>query len=123
MKIIEAISAIDALKQNTYTQSDKVAWLSNVDSKVKRLIIDTHEGGEEVTFTGYNDATDLETELLVPAPYDEVYLRWLEAMIDYNNGEYGKYNNSINMYNTAYAGFQNHYNRTHMPKGESIKYF
>ena len=123
MKIIEAISAIDALKQNTYTQSETVACLSNVDSKVKRLIIDTHEGGEDVTFTGYNDTTDLETELLVPAPFDEVYLRWLEAMIDYNNGEYGKYNNSINMYNTAYEGFQNHYNRTHMPKGERNKYF
>lgn len=123
MKIIEAISTIDALKHNTYTQMDKVAWLSNLDAKVKRLIIDTHEGGEAVTFTGYSDITDPNTELLIPAPYDEVYLRWLEAMIDYNNGEYNKYNNSMDMYNTAYNDFQNYYNRNHMPKGENITYF
>ena len=123
MTIIEAISRVDALKHNTYTQTDKVQWLSRLDWMVKKHIIDTHEGAEEVSFTGYDDSTDLQTELLVPAPYDEVYLRWMEAQIDYHNGEYGKYNNSIEMFNTAYEGFQNYYNRTHMPLGKSMKYF
>ena len=123
MKIIEAISRIDGLKHNTYTQSEKVAWLSRLDSMVKRLIIDTHEGWEDVTFTGYDDRTDLQTELLVPAPFDEVYLRWLEAQMDYANGEYGKYNNSILMYQTAYDGYANYYNRNNMPLGKKIKYF
>ena len=115
MKIIEAINRIDSLKHNTYSQNDKVAWLSRLDSMVKRLIIDTHEGWEDITFTGYDDTTDLETELLVPAPFDEVYLRWLEAQIDYHNGEYGKYNNAILMYQTAYDGYANYYNRNNMP--------
>ena len=123
MKIIEAINRIDSLKHNTYSQNDKVAWLSRLDSKVKNLIIDTHDGGEDVTFTGYDDSTDLNTELLVPAPFDEIYLRWLEAQIDYHNGEYDKYNNAILMYQTAYDGYANHYNRNHMPKGTAIKYF
>lgn len=123
MKIIEAINRIDALKHNTYTQTDKVQWLSRLDWMVKRHIIDTHEGADEVSFTGYDDSTDLQTELLIPAPYDEVYLRWMEAQIDYHNGEYGKYNNSIDMFNTAYEAFQNYYNRTHMPIGKGMKYF
>lgn len=123
MKIIEAINRVDALKRNTYSQPDKVQWLSRVDQMVKRHIIDTHEGAEAVTFTGYDDATDLNTELLVPAPYDELYLRWMEAMIDFHNGEYGKYNNAVDMFNTSYAAFQNYYNRTHMPKGKQFKYF
>lgn len=123
MTIIEAINRIDALKHNTYTQTDKVLWLSRLDSMVKKHIIDTHEGADAVTFTGYDASTPLETELLIPAPYDEVYLRWMEAQIDYHNGEYGKYNNAITMYNTAYEAYQNHYNRTHMPIGKSIKFF
>ncbi len=122
MTIIEAISRIDSLKHNTYTQSDKVTWLSRLDAMVKQHIIDTHEG-DEVTFTGYDDSTDLQTELLIPAPYDEVYLRWMEAQIDYYNGEYEKYNNAIEMFNTDYVGYQNYYNRTHMPVGKSNKYF
>ena len=122
MKIIEAINGIDSLKHNTYSESDKVAWLSRLDAMVKKHIIDTHEG-DEVTFTGYDDITDLQTELLVPAPYDEVYLRWMEAQIDYHNGEYDRYNNAMDMFHTAYEGYQNYYNRTHMPKGKKYKFF
>lgn len=115
MKIIEAITRLDALKFNTYGQSDKVDWLSRLDSMVKNQVIDTHEGVEAVTFTGYDDSTSLDTELLVPAPYDEVYLRWLEAQIDYHNGEYDKYNNAIIMFNTAFEAYQSYYNRMHKP--------
>ena len=121
MKIIEAINRIDSLKHNTYSQSNKVEWLSRVDEMVKTHIIDTHEG--EATFAGYNDSTDLQTELLVPAPYDEVYLLWMEAQIDYYNGEYDKYNNAIDLFDTAYEGYRNYYNRTHMPKGKKFKFF
>ena len=123
MKIIEAINKIDSLKRNTYSQPEKLEWLSRVDWMVKKHIIDTHEGAEEVSFNGYNDLTDLNTELLVPAPYEEMYLRWMEAMVDYHNGEYGKYNNAVDMFNTSYSNYQNYYNRTHMPKGKQFKYF
>lgn len=123
MKIIEAINRIDSLKHNTYSQNDKVAWLSRLDSNIKRLIIDTHEGGDKVIFAGYDDSTDLKTEMLAPAPFDEMYLRWLEAQIDYSNGEYDKYNNSILMYQTVYDAYANYYNRTHMPLCKKIKYF
>ena len=115
MKIVEAINKIDSLMHNTYTQVDKVAWLSELDSDVKHHIIDTHEGAGTVTFTGYDGNTDLQTELLVPSPFDSVYLRWLEAQIHYHNGEYDRYNNAIIMYNTAYDAFANYYNRTHKP--------
>ena len=123
MKIIEAINRIDALKHNTYTQNDKVRWLSTLDNMVKTHVIDTHEGAEEVTFTGYDDSTDLQTELLMPSPYEEAYLRWLEAQIDYHNGEYGKYNNAVEAFTNFYDGYKANYNRTHMPKRTRLKYF
>ena len=123
MTIIEAISQIDDRKHNTYSQADKIGWLSKMDSMVKRLVIDTHEGAEDVYFGGYEEDTDLETVLLVPEPYDEAYLRWLEAQIDYANGEYEKYNNSAEAYNTLWQEFQNYYNRTHMPKGKKMRFF
>ena len=115
MTIIEAINRVDAVKPNTYSQLEKVKWLSGLDGIIKAEIIDTHEGGEDVTFSGYTDATDLTTVLLVPAPYDEVYIRYLEMQIDYANNEYAKYNNSLMMYNSAYNAFEKHYNRDHMP--------
>ena len=115
MTIMEAIGRLDALKFNTYTQADKIEWLSRLDSTIKKQIIDTHEGGEGISFNGYTEATPVDTVLLVPAPFDEVYLRWMEAQIDYHNGEYDKFNASIIMYNTAYEAFANYYKREHMP--------
>lgn len=123
MTIMDALYRTDELKPNSYTQTQKIKWLSTLDGIVKSEIIDTHEGGEGIVFNGYSENADLSTELLIPAPYDDIYLRWLEAQIDYSNGEYGKYNNSIAMYNTAYAAFQNYYNRNHMPIGKKFKFF
>ena len=115
MTINEAITRLDALKFNTYNEEDKIEWLSRLDSAVKLQIIDNHSGAESIPFNGYNADTPLNTVLLVPAPYDEVYLRWMEAQIDYHNGEYDKFNNSIIMYNTAFDAYQKYYIRTHMP--------
>ena len=123
MKILEAITKIDTLKPNSYTQDEKIKWLSTLDGIIKSEIIDTHEGGEGTVFKGYESDTSLDTELLVPSPYCDLYIRYLEAQIDYANAEYGKYNNSMSMYNSAYSSFERYYNRTHMPKGTKFKFF
>ena len=122
MKISEAISAVDSLKPNTYTPEDKVGWLSNLDARVKTQIIDAHESEYKVFFYGYDSILDQETELLVPAPYDEMYLRWLEAQIDYHNGEDDRYNNAIMLFNNAYEGYKKHYTRTHMPISNGTRF-
>lgn len=124
MTIIEAINLIDASKPNTYGQMEKIRWLSNLDWTIKREVIDTHEGGKSIEFNGYTEDTPHDTQLLVPAPYDELYVRWLEAQIDYANGEFNKYNASMSMHNTYMTSFINYYNRNHMPlQKNGMKYF
>lgn len=123
MKIAEAIARLDELKHNTYSYSQKVDWLSRLDAMIKKHIIDTHKGGEAVTFTGYTPETDPQTVLLAPEPFDEMYLRWMEAQIDYHNGEYGRYNQSIQMFKAEYNGYERWYNRGNMPIGGKMKYF
>lgn len=115
MTIIEAVARVDAVKPNVYQLPQKIKWLSELDGIIKKEIIDTHEGGEGITFSGYTEDTNTNTELLVPAPYDEIYVRYLEMQIDYTNNEYGKYNNSMMVYSSAYNAFEKHYNRDHMP--------
>ena len=123
MTLMEAINRVDSIKPNRYTQAEKIKWLSTLDGIVKAEIIDTHEGSEEVTFTGYESTAALSKKMLVPAPYDEMYIRWLEAQIDYANGEYGKYNNSITMYNAAYSAYEKYYNRIHKPISKNFTHF
>lgn len=123
MTLIEAINRINVLKPNTYSQEEKVSWLSTIDGIIKKEIIDTHEGADDVVFNGYDEFTDLSTVLLVPEPYEDVYLRWLEAQIDYANGEYARYNNVMKAYNNAYSSYFRYYNKTHMPLGKKFKFF
>ena len=124
MTIREAISRLDALIFNTYTNDDKVRWLSCLDMTVKQQIIDTHEGGQNIVFEGYTPQTPETTVLLAPAPFDEVYLRWMEAQIHYHNGEFDKYNAAIIMYNAAFDSYASSYNKLHMPirKGKRFRF-
>ena len=123
MTLMEAMHRADALKPNSYSNAEKIKWLSILDGLVKTKIIDTHEGGEDVVFNGYEENADLTTVLLVPPPFDDIYVHWLSMQIDLTNGEYARYNNSAAVFNTAYNDYALHYNRTHMPLGKKMKYF
>lgn len=123
MTILEAIGRTDDLKPNNFTELDKIRWLSELEWIVKRKVIDTHEGGEDIVFNGYDEKTNTEDVLLVSAPHDDIYLKWLESKIDYHNGEYAKYNNSSVAFNTAYSEFERCYNRQNMPKQTKLKFF
>ena len=107
MTIQEALGRLDALKFNSYSQSEKIEWLSQLDGMVKKQIIDTHEGAETVTFTGYDDTTPVDQELLVPYPYDGIYLRWLEAQMHYANQEYLKFNNAMALFQSLWQEYAN----------------
>ena len=90
MTIRQAIDRLDSRMANTFTNSDKVAWLSAADSMINASVFST-------SGTEYSDA-DLDTYLLAPAPVDEMYLHYLEAMIHYHNHDYGEYNNAVVQY-------------------------
>lgn len=115
MTISEAISHVDLMKPNQYDAATKKAWLSKLDGQIFKELFMTHENSPAESFEGYESAEDT-TELLVPYPYDEdVYNYFLQSQIDKENGEIGKYNQSVTMYNNAYETYAAYYNRTHMP--------
>lgn len=70
---------------------------------------------EPIEFTGYSP-DDLSVKLLVPFPYDELYVAYLKAKIDEENGETARYNNSAATFNGMLQDFQKAYHRDHMPK-------
>ena len=122
MTILEAIGRVDALRHNTFTQEEKVAWLAQVDALISRELIQTHEPQGQSLY-GYDGQTSLDQELLAPAPYDEMYLHYLCAMMDYHNGEHDRYNRSMGMYQAVWSSYVNFYNRTHRPLGQVFRYF
>lgn len=120
MTIMQALDALDREKPNVFTQEEKISWLNELETMVVREIVMTHEGGEAAEMP---DLSDVDAELLAPVPYDRMYPLYLAAQVDRLNGEIAKYNNSITLFMTAYGEYRNWYNRTHMPKGETVRYW
>lgn len=123
MTILEAIRRVDALQHNTFSQEEKVEWLAQVDALISEELIRTHEDPEGKTFRVYDEQTPLDQQLLVPPPFEELYLHYIQAMMDYHNAEYDRYNRSMGMYQATLSAFTNFYNRTHRPLGQRFSYF
>lgn len=115
MTITQAITAVDDVKPNQYTDAQKKSWLSELDGRIKREAIDKCEGADDVFFSGYDSGTDGGQELMLPAPWERIYVDWLCSQIDYYNGETGRYNNSVTVFNDNMDAFRAWYIQAHTP--------
>lgn len=122
MTINEAIAQVQELKPNQIPEEIMVRWLSVLEGKIIDEIILTHELSERIEFTGYT-IDDVNSELMVPDTYADVYIYYLEAMIDQTNNEGARYASSMQMFNSAWQDYANYYNRNNRPIGHPLKFF
>ena len=108
MKVNEAMARIDGLRPNTIDEQTKRAWLTCVDQYVYREIISVRQGAEGTAFTPYEES-DGDRSLLVPPPYDELYIFYLEGMIYYATRELDKMSGSMALYNQTMNDYKNKY--------------
>lgn len=120
MTINEAIQKLRDIKPTQFGNDVLVGWLSDVEQKIFLENIVWHEQTNGTPPWPYHPEQDLDTKLLIPEPYSGVYIRYMEAQIDYYNGEYVRYANSMTMYNVALSEFVDFYNRTHMPEQKTF---
>ena len=112
MTVNDILTLVDLKEPNSYSETEKIKWLSDLDGKIFNEAILTHEHGD-VEFTPHTATTD---ELLLGAPYGEdIYVHYLIARIAAGNAETARYNQQISMYNAAYSQWWNKHNSTVMP--------
>ena len=107
----KAIEIVDRVRPNAYSEEDKLRWINELDGMVQRLVIQSDK------IMQYSYPEDLDKELLIPAPFENVYPLYLEAQIDYHNREYGNYNNSVMMFDSIYTDYKKAYIREHAVRG------
>lgn len=122
MTIQEAIDRIDTLKPNKYPNRQKVAWLSDLDGMVYREIFQLHEDSPVDVFEGYNQDTEMDVELLVQAPYVDIYQHYMATQMDIANMESNKYAQDMQLFNNAWITFGDYWTRNHMPR-QRVKQF
>ena len=117
MTIENILDAVDALKPNAYTDAQKTSWLSRCEGQIQTECYLMPV--EDVLV--YDYTTDSGVTPLVPPPYDKLYESYICAMIDYSQGEYGKYANTMAMFNSDLSAFNRWLVRLYEPTKRSYR--
>lgn len=109
MTINTVIEEAQKLHPDSFPDSIKARWLSELDGKIMSETMFRDD------FAPYQFPKDADRELVVKAPYDNIYTLYIIAMSDFFSGEMENYAVSAALFDTAYAEFRKNYIRTHIP--------
>ena len=104
----QALTRIDAICPNAWDETAKLLWLNECESMIQTRILGT---APEQCIT-YDADTDRSTKLLVPAPFDRLYVYYVIAMCDYAAHETAHYTDSMMLFNAALDEYAKWYQRT-----------
>lgn len=85
MTIRELLNKISEEKPHSFSDAKLISFVNEVEAEV------AEEMHIKEVPVYVDDLNDLDKRLLVPAPYDRLYVSYVKAMIDYANEEYGSY--------------------------------
>lgn len=121
MKISELYAYIDTVKPNDFGEAVKNVWLNEVEGAVQSQVMLL--APEETVVYAY-DPSDAQTdaELLVGAPHLKLYYAYLTAMIDFANGEYTNYSNTLTLFNTFWNEYAAWYSLNIHPADGKAEY-
>lgn len=116
MKIGELIAYVTAVKGREFPPEVYDVWLNEVEGLVQTRV---HLVPDEAVVRLVRDAEDPEafneTVLSAPFPYDKLYAPYIEAKVDFANGEYDRYENSMAMFDQFFTEYMAHYAQVYRP--------
>lgn len=116
MTIGELIGYIVSVKGREFEGAVYDAWLNEVEGMVQtRVHLVPDDKVKRYDRSADEDGSFDDTVLLVPFPYDKLYAPYIEAKVDFANGEYGRYENSMAMFEKFFTEYAAHYAQTYRP--------
>ena len=106
MTLKNAIKRADEIRPNDISDELKAAWIFETEGVIAEM---TGKKAPENTFPA-------DTELLMPAPYDNIYYLYAAAMIDHAQQDSELYYNDMTMYNAALTAAMGWYRRHNVPE-------
>lgn len=105
------IDYADEIKPNAFSAAAKTQWVNECEGLVQTEVL--LWGSAEIITYSYE--ADKEKELLVSPPHDKIYWAYLTAMIDFANGEYNKYQNTMQMFNSFFGEYMRWFSLVYHP--------
>lgn len=140
--VAQIIEQYNAERPNQTEDSVKVLWLRKCEQMLINEIYVQHEHDLEDeskmsfkvvgstlwitrggSFTDHISNFDMDSKLLVPEPYDDLYLHYIDQKIAYLNNDKARFNTASTMFNNALLTYQQYFNRTYQTKKVEKKLF
>lgn len=124
MKAQEILDNFNAMRPTDNSDETLLGWIKELDMLVMEEIIKKHEikegdiaykEEEDFDINKWFDDWGMNSDLLIPEPYTDLYIYFLDTKEKYRVNDMNTYNRVVILYNNAYLTFQQYYNRTHMP--------
>jgi hypothetical protein len=104
MKVDKLIKLVQTLKPPAFDKEILLMWVSECEGMVLSEVHLVSVADIEPFALGADNSLPT-AELTAPFPYDKLYTQYVLAQIDYANGEYTKYQNSMQMFNATYTEY------------------
>lgn len=104
--VTSAIRQADELRPNVLSDEHKAVWLHQLDSTLS----------EYMQAEAPENTWPADRELLMPAPYDNIYELYLAVMIDFAQQDFKLYSVDQTVYEAALAEARAWWRRGHIPK-------
>lgn len=140
MTVAGLIEQFNAEHPNQMHDDVKVYWLRKCEQMLINEVLMSHEhdlededkielrvsgstlviqnaGNFEQHIAGF----DMDTVLIAPEPYDDLYIYYLDQRLALNNNDTKRFNVAAQMYNNALLTYQQYFNRTYKTKKQPSK--
>lgn len=135
MTVAGIIEQFNTERPNQVDDDIKLGWLKKCEQMIINEIIISHEHDladeDKVSLTvhgstlritpagsleSHMDTFDMDTNLLVQEPYDDLYIWYLDQRIGFTQSDTKRYNMAVVQYNNALLSYQQYFNRTYKTK-------
>ena len=108
MTLKEAIKRADDLRPNALEPELKATWIYELEGQISEMM----------DMPCPLNVFPKDAELLMPAPYDNIYYLYAAAMIDFAMQDSQMYDNDMAMFNAALSEAKMWYRRSNTPKNQ-----
>lgn len=120
MKLMGLIEHITQMRGQQFGTDVLTGWVNEIEAQAVDQVL-SHGVQYDNEFKPYTYEYDCEKTLLIPDRFQDVYVNYLLAKIDFLNQETERYNNDVAMMEAAWKEYQGWYFRNHDLR--SLAYF
>ena len=114
MKVGKLIETVTVLIGQQYDLEMLIGWLNEIEGQVLDQVVNKAQGFD-VEFVPFTE-DDSERELTVPDRFQDVYVNYIRAKVDFTNQETERYNNDAAMFEASWKEYASWHIRNYVPK-------